>query len=237
MRIKINSTEFDFPTSLSAMTLGQRIDFQNEHGNTLDAMLASILEMPDDPIRDLELAQYQFEKMFSTFAFFSGATVEALKASEFINEISAIYFASMATIMEDEQALSIRGKYEWKGETWELAAPELRQGSNMTFGEFIDSKQIIKNMIDLGQGKWEQMAALCAIYLRRAGEAYQPEFMYDGSERRELMRSLPLDIALEVGFFLTGSLNSFLNISPFSNPAAFVPMPGSAQPITSDMAG
>jgi hypothetical protein len=237
VQIKINNKVFTFPSSLSEMTLGQRIAFQQEHGNLLDAMLTSILEMPEGPEKQLEVMHFQFEKMFRTFSFFSGFTVEELKASEFIEEIASIYYANVAQVMEHEAQIELQPSYQFMGEEWVIHPPELKQGSEMTFGEFIDAKQIIKNLIDLGASKWEQLVCLAAIYFRKKGEPYQASFMYEGSERQELMKQLPMDIALAVGFFLSSSVNLYLNTLQFSSRAVSDQMAVSVQPTMSAMAG
>lgn len=211
MRIQVNNREVVIPSSLSEFTLGQRIAFFEQHGRELDEMVSSIVAMPEGTDRDLEIAQLQFEKMIRTFAFFAGVSVEAVKETEYLDDIARIYHASLATLVEDEQKLEPQYTFTWKGEEWELQPPALSNGSKMTFGEFIDSKQLIKDMIEIGKGKWEYMLPICAIYLRKKGEAYSEEFLYEGSERLELMKQLPMDIALQVGFFLTSSMNIYLN--------------------------
>jgi hypothetical protein len=97
-------------------------------------------------------------------------------------------------------------------ETWVLPATELKHGDAMSFGEIIDSKQRVKDMAEIGLSKVEQLLPLSAIYLRKKEEDYKEEFLYEGSERQELMKSLPMDIAEQVGFFLRRSMNFFMQI-------------------------
>ena len=224
MRIRINDTDVVIPSSLSEFTLGQRIAFQEEYGNDLDVWVKRILEMPDGIEKELETTEFQFEKMFRSFAFFAGTTSEALKESEFIDDIAAIYYSWLACLFESEAEVQIQQEYIWKGETWVLHPPALKHGDKMAFGEFIDAKQMIKDLSDLGAGHWEKMLRLCAIYLRKTGEEYQESFLYEGSERLELMKQLPLDIAMGVGFFLTSSMNlcihHFQSFSPTEQKAA-----------------
>lgn len=201
------------PSSLREITLKQRIDFQNEHGNILDEMLKSILEIKDDNDRELELLQFQFEKMYRTFAFFAGTTPEAVKESEHLDHIANIYFSCLQVLTEQENELTLEHEFVWNSEEWLLQAPELKNGDKMTFGELIDSKQIVQDMMRLGKSQWEAMLPLCAIYLRKKDEVYQENFLYDDSDRLKLMESLPMDIALQVGFFLSSSLNMYRNIS------------------------
>lgn len=216
MRFLINDQEVSFPTSLAEITLGQRIQFYNQYGKDLDDMLTSILEIKDEDERELELVQFHAEKMFANVAFFAGTTPEALKESEFIDGIANIYHSCTKVLMEDEASQELQPEYIWNQEVWEIHPPELKHGSPMKFGEFIDAKQIIKNMMDLGKGRWETLVALCAIYLRKKDEAYKEEFMYEGSERQTMMMNLPMDIALAVGFFLSLSQNMLVNTLLFS---------------------
>ncbi len=221
MRVIINGKEAILPSSLREITLGQRIDFYEQHGRELDEMAASLTEMPDGPEKELEIAHFQFEKMFRTVAFFTNTSTEDLKQSEFVDTIANIYFASLAVIMEDEASLEPEKEFVWNNETWELHPPELKHGSHMTFGEFIDAKQMVQDMADLGRGKWESLLKLCAIFLRKKGEPYDESFMYEESERMQLMRSLPMDIALQVGFFLLGSMSLFISSFQSSTQAEY----------------
>lgn len=211
MRIIINDKEVVFPSSLSEYTLGQRIAFQKEHGDLLDKMLDSILKMDDDEKRELEMVNFQLEKMFRTFAFFCNCSVEAVKEDKFVEDVANIYYACLSVLFEEEGNIKPQTLFTWKGEEWELLTPELQHGGKHRFGEFIDAKQVINDMGDIGRGKWEAMLPICAIYLRKKDEPYRQEFLYEGSERMELMKDLPMDIAMQVGFFLSLTTNSYLN--------------------------
>lgn len=211
MRLQINDTEVVIPSSLAEFTLGQRIDFHRQYGEELERMAGDIAEMEDGPEKEIELMHFHFEQMFRTFAFFANTTPEALKESAFIDDIANIYHAHLATLFAEEKDITLKEEYLWNGEVWHLHAPQLMQGSKITFGQFIDSKQLIQDTIELGKGKWEYLPKICAIYLTKAGEEYSEEFLYEGSERVELMRSLPMDIALAVGFFLSSSLNTCIS--------------------------
>lgn len=211
MQAIINDTPFTIPSSLAEFTLGQRIDFQDQVGNELDEIAKSISEMPEGIDKDLEIAEFMFEKCFRTFGFFTGIAPGVLKSSEFVDDIAAIYYGSMQTLFGDEATIELQTEYFWKGEIWDLHPPELKQGSKMSFGEFLESKQMVKNLSEVGANKWEMMLPLAAIYLRRKDEAYQEDFIYDDSDRLKLMRDLPMDIALGVGFFLSSSLNFSIN--------------------------
>lgn len=209
MKVSINNNWVTVPSSISEITLKQKIDFQATHGLELDAMLKSILEMPEGIDRELETTQFQFEQMFRTFAFFTNCSVEALKESEFIDKIAAIYFANLAGLNQQEAEMEAVTEFTWQNEVWVIDHPILKNGDRMTFGEFIDAKQIIQDMAGLGKNRWECLLPLCAIFLRKKDEPYEQSFLYEGSDRLKLMENLPLDIAMQVGFFLKASLNMY----------------------------
>lgn len=216
MKIFINGQEKNIPTSLSQITLQQRIDFQNIHGNELDEMAKSIVEMKDETEKELETIQFQLEKMYRSISFFADVAIEALKEYENVDQIANIYYSTLSVLFEDESKMELKREYVWNNEVWILHEPELKGNSNMTFGEFIDSKQIIRDMVELGKGRWEHLLPLCAIYLRKKDEPYDEQFIQEGSERIELFKSLPLDIALAVGFFLTASMSIYINSFQYS---------------------
>jgi hypothetical protein len=206
MKVTINDDQqVNFPTSLADITLGQRIDFYLEHGKLLEEMRTDIMKIEDETDREIEMASFLMEKIYRTFAFFSGCPLEAVKESDFHDDVIAITMASMHTIFEN-QDLDPKSSFHWKGEEWTLENPELKQDSKLSFGEFIDSRQMIQDMTDENCGKIETLLPLCAIYLRKKGEAYQESFLYENSERLQLMRELPMDVALNVFFSMNGRL-------------------------------
>lgn len=218
MRLRINDKDCVIPSSLEEITLKQRIDFQREHGDLLDEMYKSIMEIEDESEQQLELIQWNLEKMFRTVSFFTGFDIESLRQSEFVDDIFGIYMTTMEQVFEDERQIEQFAEYNfvWNHEEWEIHQPELKNGSKMTFGEFIDSKQIVQDMVNLGKNHWECLVPLCAIYLRKKNEAYKESFLHADSERLQLMESLPLSIALQVGFFLSSSLSMLAKLFPSS---------------------
>lgn len=218
MRIKINNEDKIIPSSLREITLKQRIDFQTQHGNELDAMYKSIMEMEDLDEQELELAQFRIESVIRGISFFTEIPIDDLKQSNALDYLVNLYTSSLAVIFEEEKKIQEDIEYEftWNKETWYLQAPEIKHGDKLTFGQFVDSKQVIQNLLNLGKNKWECLIPLCAIYLKRDSEEYQESFLYEGSERLKLMQDLPMDIALNVGFFLSSSLNLFITTSQSS---------------------
>lgn len=173
--------------------------------------------MPDGIDKELEITQFHLEQMFKTMSFFTGFSEESLKESEFIDKIAAIYYASVAALHGDEDNFEMQHEFNWNNELWTIAHPELKHGDKMKFGELLDAKQTIQNMADLGKNRWECMMPLAAIFLRRKDEAYEESFLYEGSDRLKMMENLPMNIAMCIGFFLTGSLSLYTEISQSSH--------------------
>jgi hypothetical protein len=213
MRVVINGKTVVFPSSLSEFTLGQRIDFHNAHGRDLEAIAKTIRAMPDGLEKELEVTEFNFEQMFRSFSFFCGFPVETIKQSEYVDTVAEVYYSSLKLLFEQESEIELHTSFEWMGEAWELQSPSLKQGDKMTYGEFIDAKQIVKDLDNLGASRWESLLPLCAIYLRKKDEPYTEELVYENSDRLKLMRSLPMDIALQVGFFLSSITSISTNIS------------------------
>lgn len=218
MIVSINDIEIQFPTSLSELTLGQRIDFHLAYGQELEQMLRDIVKMPEGFDKELQLSYFKIEQACRAFAFFSGYPLSAIAEAPFFEEISMIYDTCLRSFIEWPTEVELQEKYTWNGQDWFLSSPELKHGDKMRFGEFIDAKQLVQQMVEMGMGRWEYMLPICAIYLRRENEAYQESFLYENSERLTLMRDLPMDIASHVGFFLSVTQNiSISTLTSFGN--------------------
>lgn len=209
MHARINDTEVFFPTR-SHLTLGQRIDFYNQHGRLLDQMLISINEITDEEEREVEMAGLYSERVIRTFAFFSGSTVEAVKESGEYEQVAVLYSFYLSDLFTDLDIEIPQRSFTWNDQEWILPNPELSNSSDMKFGEFLDAKQTVKDLAEQGAGKWEIMHKICAIYLRKKGEKYSEAFLFEGSSRLEELLSLPMEIAEHVGLFFDQH-NEFLD--------------------------
>lgn len=221
MTVNINDREIPFPSTLHDITLGQRIEYDEMYGRDLREWSDRILKSAADEDRDIEISAYQVEKMFAVFAYFSGYEVEVLRQSGFVEQIAQIYYQILAPLFEDvNKAIELQNVFEWNDQKWFLPSTELKNGSPMTFGEFIDAKQVVKQMAAAGCMKHEYLLFLCVIYLRRDGEKYEEAFLYDDSEKLALMKTLPLDIAEHVAFFLTSCVSTASSTLGFFKKAA-----------------
>lgn len=209
MRIKINENIVEIPNSLAEIKLGQRIAFHNEYGKLLEERLKDALDLPEGILRDLAIQEYHDECALYFFAFFTDCSIESVKQDVPAEIVLAVYYSVFINLIKDENSIELRSNYQWNGEEWLLQSPVLNGRSTMTFGEFIDAKQILKDLVDDQGSRWDFLLKACCIFLRRKEESYDSSFIEEGSDRSKLMESLPMDIALEVGFFLISSIGSF----------------------------
>lgn len=219
MRFILNGEEYNLPTDLTEITLKQRIDYQRLHGDLLDEMFKSISDMAEGPEKEIELTGFKTELMLRTVSFFTGLDIEVLRESSFLKDIIRIYNSSVKVLFTQEDSLELETEFEWLGKIWHLYKPELENGDKMKCGQLADAKQRLKDMIKLGANQWESLKPLCVIYLLQEGEEYEESFLFEGSERLQLMDNLPMNIALQVGFFLLSTQNIWINTFLFSGQA------------------
>lgn len=237
MTITLNDKEIILPHSLSDFTLGQRIDFHDQYGRGLDDQLSEIQKIKEADDRTIALMDFNFDRMCKVFAFFANTTSEAVKECEFVDEIAAVCGGALFPLLEEPEIGELQRSFKWNDIDLFIDDPEVKMGDGKLFGEFIDSKQLVKNSIDSGSGKWECLLSLCAVYLRKQGEPYQKEFIYPGSERLMLFKDLPMEIAHQVGFFLSSTRISYINTSKYSGSRGLKVQEGIPKSILKDMAG
>lgn len=211
MELEVNGQAYTIPTHLSAITLGQRIDFQQQYGEEIASREALIATIADETEHTLETTDHCLQILLSAFSFFSGIDINTVKEEIKIHQIVDIFLPCFQQLFEQQEEITLQSIYMWKEEVWELSNPELNYTSNMTFGEFITAKQIVKSLYDLSKDNWTALQYLCAIFLKKKGEAFQESFVTEDSERFKLMRELPMDIALSVAFFLSASSSIYQN--------------------------
>lgn len=214
MKLKIEGKQYTLPASLAAVTLSQRIEFDRQYGKALREQLKKIFELKDEQQKEMAFTDYHLDVACQSLSFFAGIPLDVMKNTA-IEDMLAIYHATMKGYAEDmdftNKDFELKNEFAWKDSIWILAAPELKNESKMTFGEFITSKQVVQNMMDLGDEKWGALLPLCCIFFRKKSEAFNEEFISEGSERYELMKSLPLEFAIHVAFFLKNCQSSWVN--------------------------
>lgn len=209
MKFNFQNKEYNFPASLSDISLGQRIEFNNLYGKEMMEKQNTI-----DSTDEVALVENHLEMACKSFSFFSGIALDEVFKIP-MNQVLNVFENCLKSLLEQQEEMELAVELFWNDAIWVLVQPELNYQSEMTFNEFLTSKQIVKSMVDMGNGQWEVLPYLCAIFLKKENEAFDESWLAQGNERIELMKSLPLDIALQVGFFLRSSMNLFLKTSPF----------------------
>lgn len=216
MKITIEGKDHELPASLAAVTLAQRIEFDNQYGKGLREHLKKIIEMKDGLAKDMEFTDYHCQLACKSLSFFAGIPLDVVENTN-IEEVLVVYHHTMKGYAADadfaNKEFQLQDEFYWNDEIWTISPPELKHDSKMTFGEFLDAKQWVKNLYELGQEKYEALLMLCCVYFRKKNERYTKDLANEGSERYQLLKALPLEYALHVGFFLSASMNSFISLS------------------------
>lgn len=211
MTFNYNGIDYSYPATLAEITLQQRIEFHNKYGVTFEKRAKEITEIEDANERAIEEAELKILFGCQSFSFFTRIPLAEVLESFDLHQVMNVYNSSLALVLAEESELQVQAEYEFNGEQWVIASPDLKPNSAITFNEFITSKEIVRQMEQFGKGKWNSLLYLCCIYFRKKGEDFKEDMLEEGSERMALMLSLPLDKALAVGFFLTDSMSLYLN--------------------------
>lgn len=219
MQLTIEGTTYHLPTSLMQITLQERIEYDNIYGKALTERLGKIIDIKDDTLKEIEFTAYQMELACKTLSFFGKIPLDVAEKTD-IRQVMTVYHNVMKGYSEDvdfsNKEEQLVNEFEWNGDTWTIAPPMLDNNSQMTFGEFVTAKQVIQDMVEVGKEKWAGLLGLACVYLRKKNEAFNEEMMDKEGERYELLKSLPLQYALHVGFFFLSSMNSWISTFLFS---------------------
>jgi hypothetical protein len=210
MVLEYNGQQYSYPATLSEITLKQRIELHTQHGHAFDEGVKGTLDIENETDRTIRQTELRLLFACQCFSFFTGIDLETIKETFELSQIMHVYNASLAMVLSEENELKELRTFTFNEEQWVLAPPQVTPQSRFTFNEFVTSKEIVRQLEQLGKGKWHSLLYLCCIYLRKEGEEFQEEWLEEGSERMMLMLNVPMDIALSVGFFLTNTMNQYL---------------------------
>ncbi|MFV0141007.1 hypothetical protein [Empedobacter falsenii] len=222
MEFTFQDKKYSFPSSLNQITLKQKIDFHNQYGNDLMNRFKELYDYDDEGnivgvIDETEKNILEMESACKNFSFFTGIPLEVVQKEMKFNQIANIYFSCIEQITNQEQEIGLNEHYVYENEHWYVSSPFISFDSEMTFGEIINAKQILKTFSDLGESNWSALVQLATIFLRKKDEEFSESFLNPNSERLKLMENLPLDIALGVGFFLQSSMIIWKKTTQSSN--------------------
>ena len=210
MKFLYKGSEYEVPTSLAQITLRQKIDFDNLYSEKIEALKEEVFGDGDKEVDDMDVTLMTFSVAAMNFSFFTGIPLEEVEENIAVDDVLNIYYSCFYQLFQQEEEIELQPEYLWKDEFWKIGAPELTFESKITFNEFITSKQIVKQMSELASGHWESLPYLACVYLKREDESFEEKWLGPGSERLELMKDLPMDIAVAVAFFLQSSMSMYL---------------------------
>lgn len=221
MIITINDKKYRIPLTLKDVTLQQRILFDREHGKILKDQLKKITEMKDSVGRELEFTEYHANLACRTVSFFGDIPWEVIIDTN-LTDVFTIYHHTMKSFSEDidfgNAEYELHRSFFWENDEWVIQAPELKPESTMALGEFLQAKQWVKNTWEFADEKWDALHGLACVYFRKKGEKFNEEFTQEGNARFELMKKLPMEYAIHLGFFFRDSILSYKKILLYSDP-------------------
>lgn len=184
------------PSTPDQLRLSDWIGFCHEYGTELDKEQARINAMPDGTFKQLDMAEHLIVRFYSMTAYFTGVKFEEATRIYRVGEVTRLFEEKFSNLFKLEQPLVLQLGYDWNGSVWSLPPVELGPNDNLTFGEFIDSKVVIQNVKAAEQTKWELLQQIACIFFREPGVPYKQEEVTEGSERMQLMGTLPMSIVL-----------------------------------------
>lgn len=203
MRFQHDGKTYQLPASLSEIKLEQVILFQQKYGNETETFFQNA-----DKEDELEMLGIMTDLACKSVSFFSGIPLEKIYQSD-LAEIVVLYQSTLAPLFEQGER-ELQPQYYFADEVWEISSPQLTFDNSMTFNELILGKEITRQMKNFAGGRFEALKHLSVIYFRKKNEKFCEGWMSEYSERMQLLNDLPVDIALDVAFFLQSSMSMFL---------------------------
>ncbi len=222
MQILIDKAPYSIPFDLHNISIGDYIRYHTEYGRDLDKEVDTILSKDygdNDEAelnRQIDIDNHIDHEALCWFSYWSKIDLQQAKQNKGIKDILDAYRVMKFQIKDQEEKIKeFPLEFEWGGEQWVIDDFVVDPSSGMSFNEIITSKEVIRQLNALGNGRWESMPYLAAIFLRKKGEDFQDEFIREGSDRLTLMQQLPMDHALTVGFFLNTCVSIWKKTFPF----------------------
>jgi hypothetical protein len=223
MLLTINDKEIEIPFDPSIIPLHEFISFQHQYGNAIEQEMLAILkefENNGNEEHEQELNEeidFLIDKeALSWFTFWSGYDFFELINDESIASL-LVHYRVLRQLLKGDELPTVTFPYSvnWNGELWSVQDYRLVPESEMTFNEFITSKETMRQLSGVENGKWLSLKYLAAIFFRKEGEKFFDSLVYETGERLRLMDELPLSEGLNVAFFLISSTSGLKNISVY----------------------
>lgn len=220
MKFTYQDITYKFPTTLGDISLRQRIEFDKMYSKSIIDRKNEIFKQDDNgnnlPVDEVDSMLFNIEVAVKNFSFFTGIGLDEVAKNIPVESVLTIHHACFRELYEQQDKIKLEESYLWNDEFWFIEKPALCYQSQITFNELIVSKQIVKQMHDLGAGHWEAMTFLAAIFLKRENEVFDESWLAPDSERVKMMHDLPMDIAMAIGFFLQISMSLYTKTLAFS---------------------
>lgn len=212
MKIKHNGKSYQCPASLGEIPLKQVIDFQLQYGKDLETFLKN-----SDPNDEIEQLEMRMDLACKSVSFFTGIPLEEIYKTD-LTHVFAIFDNVLSPIFQPQEERTLHENYYFKGELWTIASPQMTFENSMTFNELILGKVITNDMKNFAAGKFEALQKLAVVYFRKVNEKLDESWLSDDlgpSERMQMMAELPMDIVLDIAFFLQSSMSAYLASSQY----------------------
>jgi hypothetical protein len=219
-----NGQSFEYPESLSDVTLKQYLEFLEfvestkpkvlKDIDTANIKIAEAIELKDN--KGLELARkelddateniddiVQYQQIFPYYArvisFFSGLSVPLILGQDGgagmrVDHLTGLYVHT-TKIFNQLPEVEYSNVLEVNGEVWYL--PE-RFMSDSTVIEFAEAAQFQANLSKVENGEWKALAKMMCVLVRKKDEQYSDKLL----KREELFLSWNLLDCWKVAFFL-----------------------------------
>lgn len=220
-----NGNDYNLPENLMEITLGQRIDFWEKYDKTHEAEIRAIYEknMPKDgksevtelTIEDADrLSVIDIERAINAYSYFGNIQKEIVENEIEFQTVYGYYCEVLQNLITDDIRIPEKREFEWRGEKWSIPKPTLENGDGKSTREVLTSFNILSQtdrmLKEYAIGKVHILLNLCCIWLKKDGDVFTIDSMREDSERYKLFKELPLEIALQVGFFLRYSWSLYM---------------------------
>lgn len=200
MRFFHNDKEYQYPTSLSEITLEQQIASYNLYGAKYFENKLKAENIEDIEQRELEENRLYEELATQSFSFFTGIDIKTIKEVLGLPLVLGIYTKAAKMLYLEETEIALQSEYLFNNEKWVLPNFETTPRSLFSFNEFLVSKENVRQLVTTKQSAAQILLYLSCIFLRKPGESFNEAHIEQGP-RMELFKNLTLDIATAVGVF------------------------------------
>lgn len=199
---------FSIPDHLKDISLSQWIGFYNQYGRELDKRYAYIQGMPEGPDRADAYLLYEVDLAIQHYSYYSGVPLlEVMEMSpmDVVVQMNTI----LIHLKMEESELDYHVLFDFNNE-WYRIQPVIEVSDKLTNEQFEKTQSVALIYSDLQDGKQEALYNLCAAFLRKENEPFSDSLVDDAGERVELMKSLPLNIALCVEKYIQDTITVYL---------------------------